>query len=96
MKKKIFSVCSLVAISMVSMLIACSKDNDTNNTNSGTTNNGCVCYYRGPNASDNTTFTAAEMDELGASSCSSLQTILNNDLRQDGDQDFTSVNCENR
>ena len=82
---------------MVAMFAACSKDNDTNtDTNSGNTNNGCVCYYRGPNASDNTTFTASEMDELGASSCSSLQTILNNDLRQDGDQDFTSVSCENR
>ncbi|MBO4371781.1 MAG: hypothetical protein J5826_02505 [Bacteroidales bacterium] len=76
------------------MLVACSKNDDNNNN--GNTNNGCVCYYRGPNAAESEIFTVDDMNELGASSCSSLQTIINNDLRQDGNQDYTSVSCENR
>ena len=69
MKKQILMVSALVMVALSSMLVACDKKEKD------AASNGCTCTYNG----DPEKFSASEMKEEGASTCSELQEILEDD-----------------
>lgn len=74
MKKKFFLVGALVAMSMSTMFIACSK-NDQNTPSDGS--DGCNCTIRESDGSQSREyFSKMDMAEVGATTCGELSSAI--------------------
>lgn len=91
MKKTMFFVSAIVALSMGMMFTACSNDDEPTN--------GCKCTFKFEGESFTENFRSEEIEELSdyygfKNTCSGFESWYKQELRNEGDYDI-KVSCKN-